>query len=615
MFCPKCKMQLANNSEFCPNCGINLKELQTINNNGTINDQMAIQNQSIQQPASNPQLTNNQQINDLASQSNINNNIDQADNLNVQVEQPINVQYPNLTMEQSGNSNIKQNKESKKSKIIILIIIAIVLLIIGIVLFLYFKNNDITSSSSFFIRNNDNENYALFNEEGEQLTEFIFSIQSYFVNGTAMVKKDDSYGIIDTNGKTKVEFGKYLSITPEAGLYIVRDKDSNKQLINGNGNVLFDLNDNELETFNTPYYSLLKENTTKTYKVLDYQGKVMVSFPIVGNAEGPAISSEDDYISVYYNKKNYVLNMKTGKEFISFNDSRRYCIKNVSEDETIFTLHSCVEWPQTQDKKYYKIIKNKKIYDLYDKCDDVYYEDGTLLCYKDYEDYFLDNNLNIGMNVSSVLYVDSNTYIKYNGNNIEFYNNGKVIKTVFSKKIDRYGYNKEGLYLLKNDYISSGYLNNDLEFYNTKGEKAFDKSFKTADDFDENHLAKVSDKYDVYYLIDNKGTKVSSDFDDIELQNNNYYIVKNNNLKGILDNNGNKIVDCKYSKIEFVEIQNKHYVKLTTTDSKYIVYDLDKKSEILTSDSAPNLKDQYISIYKNNNYQYYTYNGKLIYED
>ena len=50
---------------------------------------------------------------------------------------------------------------------------------------------------------------ALFNEDGKKLTDFIFTSTSDFVNGTALVKKDDAYGIINANGKMTVDFGKY----------------------------------------------------------------------------------------------------------------------------------------------------------------------------------------------------------------------------------------------------------------------------------------------------------------------------------------------------------------------------------------------------------------------
>ena len=170
------------------------------------------------------------------------------------------------------------------------------------------------------------------------------------------------------------------------------------------------------------------------------------------------------------------------------------------------------------------------------------------------------------------------------------------------------------MYILGTYYSSScGTSSGTYEFYNSKGENAFGKSFARADNFDKNGFAKVSDDKEKYYLIDTTGKKISDDFDNLSLYNN-YYIVTKNNLKGILDKNGKQVLDCKYSDIDITEKQNKYYAKLSTTDSKYILYDISKKAEILKLESSPNFYDHYILITKDNNEQYYAYNGKLFYE-
>ena len=138
-----------------------------------------------------------------------NNNFSQQGNSNnAQIFQPSYMQPKTQPVQQPINNNYinTQNNKSKNSKKVILIFLAILIIILCVIAFFYLKKDknknletDITSSNVFFIKNEDNK-YALFNDDGEQLTEFIFTSIDDFVNGTSLVRKDDAYGIIDSKG-------------------------------------------------------------------------------------------------------------------------------------------------------------------------------------------------------------------------------------------------------------------------------------------------------------------------------------------------------------------------------------------------------------------------------
>ena len=120
---------------------------------------------------------------------------------------------------------------------------------------------------------------------------------------------------------------------------------------------------------------------------------------------------------------------------------------------------------------------------------------------------------------------------------------------------------------------------------------------------------------DEIILLENKSIrkiKVSGKCQ-IDIINSKTKIVEKNKLKGIIDVNGKVIVDCIYSDIDRKSMNNK-YAILKTTDSKYVLYDITNRKEIIKSDSYPGLSYQYFSINKDGVNQYYTYNGKLIYE-
>ena len=59
---------------------------------------------------------------------------------------------------------------------------------------------------------------------------------------------------------------------------------------------------------------------------------------------------------------------------------------------------------------------------------------------------------------------------------------------------------------------------------------------------------------------------------------------------------------------------NNKYVILKTTDSKYVLYDVTNRREIMKSDNYPELSYKYFNIKKDGVNQYYTYNGRMIYE-
>ena len=76
-----------------------------------------------------------------------------------------------------------------------------------------------------------------------------------------------------------VKFGKYESISSASGLYKAEKKDSHYELINGQGKVLYNMDNVDLKTYsdgNT--YSILEDKKKKTYTVLNYEGKKLETF-------------------------------------------------------------------------------------------------------------------------------------------------------------------------------------------------------------------------------------------------------------------------------------------------------------------------------------------------
>lgn len=472
------------------------------------------------------------------------------------------------------------------------------------------------TADAFFIK--DDNKYALFNKDGKKLTDFEFTYAGSMINGAAIVEKDSQKAIIGSNGKMVAPFGKYKYIYSKDGLYEVIDEQGNNFLINAKGKKIADLKNSELHTYiNDENYSILLDKERGKYSVLDVDGNAIITFNALKDEdEEPTTNSADGYVSVYYNNHNYIIDMISGKKLLDFEAKEHYCVNVVSKDGKLMTLNSCVGSFQSQDVVKYRAISNGKLYDLSDKCDKVsLYNDKNFICSKDHKEYLLDSKFNVGIEINNVSYKDNEHYAKaHNGSfdGIDFYEKDKVVANVACRTMNKNGYNESGLFLL-NTYYSKpcGTESGTYEFYNEKGEKAFDKSFARADNFDSNSFAVVSEDKENYYLIDTKGKKVSEDYDQIYSRNH-YYEVRKDNLRGAINFKGELVVDAKYDDIWEYEYDGVVYLAYGNS-KKYTLYNLDTKKEVTTFESKPSLNRDYISVSRNGKTEYYTYKGKLFY--
>lgn len=521
-------------------------------------------------------------------------------------------------------TNIPPTKKSNKLPIIIALVVVIIIVLLGYKFLAKDKTNNntleqIKYSTSFFLKNKSGK-YALFTDEGQNLTGFVFDYAYEFVNGTALVDKDKKSGIIDTNGKMIVDFDKYEYLSKENGIYKATTSDNKDYIINGQGKVLFgneEAQNMELQSSNwSDIYTVLKDTKNSLYRILDNEGKTILSFPINSSLrDKPYMENHQDYTLIFYNNKNYIISPIAGQEIISFDSEERYKISYVSDDKQLAIIYSDT---QVSNKTNYKFIKNGKLYDLSDKCERISISDNNLICEKASENYLIDDKINIGIKVNGKAYKDNNSYVMDNAetfNGVDFYNNNTITKNVSCRVLNDTGYVKSGLYILRTYYSTPcNTVSGTYEYYNSKGENAFGKSFKKAEAFDKNNLAEVSDDGTNYYLIDTTGNKVSQDYTQI-YSTGGYYGVKNNGLYGLIDSKGKEIFACSYSRIEISINNKKSYAIITTNDSKYIIYDLAKKSQIAELPKTPSFSDHYMYLTQNSKTQYYAYNGKLFYEE
>ena len=557
------------------------------------------------------------------------------------VPQPQNNYQPPV----ENNTPVQNNTNKKNIKPFIIIGVIIVIIIIGLVVFL--KKSDSSSTARndedyvnvFFI--NKDGKYALYNDNGKQLTDFIFDKAEDFVNGTAIVQKGDQRGIINTSGKTVVEFGKYDYIYERAGFYDVKtpyiDERYNRHeyIIDSSGKELFDLNDKYwFENWGSKFI-IVKEKATDKYYVYSTNGKLMLTLDEVKNG---SFSYDEGYgyLSLNYNKTNYILNVKTGKQISSFKSDSKFCFDEYNTDTNldIITLKSCYsitdsDWREQANKTAeFRIIKSDKLYDLSNQCTSIMHYNkygNNIICNTSDGSYLLDFNFKKGTakNEWGVSFYDINHSVTNNLKNgwktysVDFYEGENVIKNVPCTVL--YSENesaKQGLLVLKTYKASKCDVESGLyEYYNSKGEKAINKSFKSAESFDENGYAIVSDDKKAYYLINSKGEKISEDYDSISTSyNGKWYYVTKDGLKGLLNSKTKVLLKPEYKEIEVYSYDN-YIARLKTNDNKYVIYDLDKKSNLLTFDKEPKMYDHYITYKDSGVTKYYTLSGKLFYTE
>lgn len=483
------------------------------------------------------------------------------------------------------------------------------------------KEQNIDSVDVFFVKDKNNK-YALFNDKGSKLTGFNYTDVGDFVGGTTVIEKDKQYSIISSNGKTEVEFGKYNYIKQRKGIYEVLDKDNNKYLINGKGKILYNMKDILLDTYGNFNHLIVKNKISNTYNVINPNAKNLLSIPITNANEKLTINNEKkDYVSLYYNGINYIMDSKNRKKIISFNSDKKYCINYINNDKKVMVLNSCMS-EASSNKVDYKIINNGKLIDIDNECENIsiLYESDDIICEYDNSFYFLDKDFKRTTKYSNMIYKDLKNYAKNKNksfSDVGFYKNDKLVKNVPCRTLyNTEMYSPNEIYLLTT--YSSESCNTEVgtyEFYNSDGKKMFNKSFKSAYPFDNNKNAVVTDskkeKRDNYYLIDIKGNKISRYYDSIE-NNNKYYIVTKNDLKGIVNENGEEVIASKYNNIYIYNRRGKVIAELIN-NSKKTIYNLTDNKKIISTNSQISLYEHYILIDDGN--KYYSYlTGKVFYE-
>lgn len=517
-------------------------------NNGTLNNQP---------------LQNNSNLNNF---SNFNNN---------QVVQPqSSANIENLTTAPQM-TNDEKNKSTKKIIFTLILIIVVIIIIIGVVVLIGKGKNNISNldsldtNNNIIIKNKDNE-YALFDSSGKQLTEFEYKDISDFKNNVAIIQnKDGKFGLIDNNGKFIVEFGKYNYIQNYGYLYEVTDEDYNEYLLNAKGEILYELGtDKASVTKNYFVDELVVVDDGNKYNVLNYKGESLIKINKVDDIELAIYEDEGDINTIYYNNMTYVIDLIKGKIINKISGSNPYCVVSINNlNRNEYVILECDNETSTEFKYY----NGRSLKFTSTSCTNLFfeYDNETLICAEGYSGRYLmsdEGKKGIEMYISNTSYIDFETYIKNGENNTtKFYKNGKEIASVKCSSENGVASITEKIYILRNKCYNN---KNTYSYYDESGNKIINKSFKTALGFDMNNITKASEDGKSYYLMDIKGNKISNDYDEIAFissSKNVLYKATKNNVNYLLNTKGKEVINTSGK----IDIYDNHF---TVKENDVITY-------------------------------------------
>lgn len=557
--------------------------------------------------------------------------------------------------------SVDNNKDDKIRKILIGIIIVLIIAII-IFIFLIFKSNstsfnkgvkseyspiydEIKTDGYFFLEEpkSDKDLYALFNKDDGKVTDYIYyyGYLSKFYNNEAIVQDtSENYKIIDTKGNIIKEFDD-TDISDSLGNTGFFYKYDNKiyNLYNDSYNI-----DEDSDIIFNKEYVIIKDKTNKKYIILNYRLKTIDEIDFIDDIESDdiwssniSIDSNDynNYLYIKYGSTIHIYNIKSCKQIISFDSDDGYTQDSYVIDDDIpsnITLYSNNDY---KNKKYF-FIKDDKYYQGDENCDSYSYYGNVFICktvnesgYSD-ESYAVNDDFTNVFQTSYNMFIDNKNYLINNTNSdytefsVDFYVNGEKTKSLPCSTVsyDGSGAWTNGIYALinKDDDNSScdSSLNGTYTFYDKSGNKLFDKNYAFASTFDSNKHAIVSEDNINYYIIDEKGNKVSDTYKYINNISSDYYVVGNDDDKyGYISADLKNIIPCNYSSTYIFFNSDTGYAILTEDDKK-VIYNLKDNKEVMTlsEDKTASISDNnYYTVSDGSKASYYTYyNDKLIYE-
>ena len=427
-------------------------------------------------------------------------------------------------------------------------------------------------------------------------------------------KEKENYGVIDREGNTIIE-AKYKKIeipNPEKDIFICYEDEEKNIVLNANKDTLFGEYDKiePIKLVNIASTlcfekSVLKYKKDNTYGLIDFNGKQITkneytSIENLQSTEGKFLVNKEGKYGVinlngaklvetkydkittdgYYNEK--AKNIKSG--FIvseTTDEGYRYGYINYEGKKFLDTKYSDIIRINNQEKVYLIAATNGK-YGVYKENKQIMKPEYQSIVYTENGVLIIEKNKQFGIaNLEGKVKVETK-YTKIEEDGIYLYAQNQSENDVYDSNVNKIDMNySKSVYETENEkYRITTLINNDI----------------------------------TYYGIENNQGKslVANSYNYIEYAYGDYFIVEDKNEKyGIINANGNEIIEVKYDLIQ--RIRNKNLIQvLTKKGNKIIIYSSKLKEVISLKNASVQNEENHIKVYNKDEEIYIDKDGNKI---
>ena len=573
---------------------------------------------------------------------------------NINPEQP--EFKPEIDAPVDPKTGVSANTKAKSTNIIKVFIVAI--LVAGLVLGLVFVLIQLIERGmpgspyehdAYFIpeKTASNTKYALVKEGGEVLTEFNIEKYSSFIDGFALVKTSEGWGVINDKGEMTIKPDKYDGMSRVGGLISALEPGSaERKLLHGSGRVVttfessknnkigskidggalavaINRGDNQYDIYNAHGDHVAKIESEKQPAISYYSptGNNEDSITAVSYSSGIFAFKNKDYSTIFQHKDSKKLYTLSGSSY----DGSQLLFTRTEKDKQKKTTGT---YTYTPTKYYYAAYTAKGFKEYDDRCQSLRMNSdetrptGYITCYvKNEGEYFVDDRgelRKISDTKERYIIIDTNHYAKYSITDKSLTIGSVTVQGAYSANA------ANANYVIRNGYTSGS----NSVFYDKEGNVICRTMNNVSGGFDMNNVAIARDSsLGQYYLIDNNCKSISKNYSNISKLGSKYYTATMRTMKdgkseytySLLDTSGKeKLNDKGYTYFTNASYRGplKNMIMARGTENnknQYDLYDADL-NKITECVSATYDSSQDMARIKTDKlYKFYTKEGKEIY--
>lgn len=491
----------------------------------------------------------------------------------------------------SNNEEIKveTNKKNKKIYIIVAIIAAILIIAITITTFVIIKSNkdyEIEEIKEFsYFKLYKNQKYGVIDKKGNIIIE-------------------PKYELIDIPNPSKAIFIGSFDYNSETGEYQTEVLNEKNEKIFTNYAKVLPLMFKEA-TAEVPYEkSVLKYKENGKFGIIDFNGKKITnaiydSIESLLYKEGCLIVGQDSKYGVITIKGVEIIK----PEYDSINADGYY------NDITKYKKSGFIVGNKKSTGYRYGYINSdgevilKDEYNEVDRVTEIEDEDIYLLAFR---------------NGQAGIYKNKTQIVKHEYEEIEYNKINKLFILLKNSKQGVVNNNGDVILPVEYDYVlvSSNKINaqkdNQMNTFDINGNKQEDVNHLTYISTDNENYTVTIDENEKFGILDKNGnTVIENKYEYIEYAYKDYFIVTENGKVGVLDKEENKKIDFKYNVIQKVESSN-ILQAIMSNDYTTDLYNSNIEKVISMKDAIISSQGEYIKISSENNMKYYDKNGNEI---